>query len=149
MLECLHRVVDAVERCDGRIAAAASLAVLELGIRRLDVRGVRQHDAAELARRFRRVDGAREAFFDELRQQAAVVDMGVRQEDAFDVGGREWKVLIVELAHALRALEHAAVDEVVLLVRFEQVAGTCDGVGRTDEFESHEYHSFANFVLCL
>ena len=58
MLECLRGIIEVVERLDGFIAAAASLAVLEFRIGFLDVGGVRQHDLREVARRFRRVDRA-------------------------------------------------------------------------------------------
>ncbi len=61
--------------------------------------------------------GPRKPCLHQLRQQAAVVDMGVGQQHGVDVGGPERKGAVVQLLQRLVALEHAAVDQDALAVR--------------------------------
>ena len=85
LLERVHRIVDAVKRLNRLIAAPPPLAVHQLRIRLLDVRGVGQHDPDEVTRRLRRVDRSLEALAHELWHEAAVIDVRMRQEHAVDV----------------------------------------------------------------
>ncbi len=52
-----------------------------------------------------------EALAHQLRQQAAMVDMRVRQQHRVDLRGIEREVAVVQLLQGLRALEHAAIDQ--------------------------------------
>ena len=131
LLERVHRIVDAVERLDRLIAAPPPLAVHQLRIRLLDVRRVGQHDPDEVTRRLRRVDRPLEALAHELRHEAAVVDMRMRQEHAVDVRRVERELLVVVLADALGTLEHAAVNQIAVLPCLQQIAGTRDCMSRT------------------
>ena len=58
----------------------------------------------------RRVDGAIETRFDQFGQQAAVVDVGVRQNQEFGFAGVEWKFAVVQLLSRFVALKQAAID---------------------------------------
>ncbi len=52
-----------------------------------------------------------EAFAHQLRQQAAVVDMRVRQQHGIDIGRAERKGAVVQRLQRLWPLEQAAVDQ--------------------------------------
>ena len=52
---------------------------------------VRQHVGTEIDGAARRKDAAGKAVAHQLRQQAAVVDMGMGQQHRVDIGGAKWK----------------------------------------------------------
>lgn len=55
----------------------------------LQITGIGQENLAERHRRFAGVDLPRELMFDEEWNRSAVIDMGVGQEDAVEVLGRD------------------------------------------------------------
>ena len=103
---------------------------------------------------------AAKAFPHQLRQEPAVIDMGMRQQHGIDIGGPKWKGAVIQLLQRLWTLKQAAVDE-KRRPRFEQVAGAGHGAGRAaksngdahDVFSGHCRHEFAaqgdaKFVEC-
>ena len=90
--------------CTGALA----LAVLPLGLKLLDVRGVPQHDAAQLHGGIGGINFAPEAVAHQQRQQAGMVDVGMGRQHPVDLAGCHRNGLI--FIHIL-ALFHAAVDE--------------------------------------
>ena len=59
----------------------------------------------------------------ELRHQAAVVDMGMRQQHRVDIGRAKRKRAVVQLLQRLRPLEQPAIDQQAPGRRLEQMAG--------------------------
>jgi magnesium transporter len=99
----------------------------------LDVRTVREHDGAELARGRRAPDRSRKALGHQAGQQAAMVDVRMAEHHDVDRGGLETELsigVLLRIAHRL-ALEHAAIQQQssggpVPAGQFEQVFGTGD-----------------------
>jgi hypothetical protein len=86
--------VEGVVHCVERNIGVGSLALLSLVptplercVLSLDAGGVLQQDAYEVCGGLRAVDGASEAVTDEPREVAAVVEVGVREEDGVQ---RRW-----------------------------------------------------------
>ena len=68
-----------INRLDGRVAAPDIAPVQDRHLGFLDVTGVRQKHRAEIARPAGRMHRAREAGLDQLRQQAAVIEVRMGQ----------------------------------------------------------------------
>ncbi|MNL23176.1 hypothetical protein D3C87_1445500 [compost metagenome] len=135
-LEVLEGVLGLLLGVEGGEQALAMLAaplVLGLGVLFLDRAGVGQDDAAEVDGRRCRVDGAAEALGDQAWDEAAVVRVGVRQDDAVQVARVEGQGPGVELVRVRAALREACVDQEPLLTGLEQVGGTRDGLGGAQE----------------
>lgn len=84
--------------------------------------GIGQHVGAQIDGAARHHDTAAEARAHQLRQQAAVIDMRVREQHRVDVGRMERKGAVVERLQRLRPLEQAAIDQQPAGSRLEQVA---------------------------
>ena len=117
-------VVDRLERLQRRDGVGLGVDRADLGsparriapvergdLRFLNAAGIRQHIGAQVDRAARRQDPAAKAVAHQLRQQAAVVDMGMRQQHGVDVGRAERKGAVVECLQRLLSLEQAAVDQ--------------------------------------
>ncbi len=104
----------------------------------MDVGGVGEHDAAEVAGGGGGVDVAVEAVVAELGEVAAVVDVGVGEDDAVDLLGVEGEGTIALHGLGAAALEEAAVEEDALAVDFEEVLRTGGGAGGAAEFDFHQ-----------
>jgi hypothetical protein len=76
----LPRHLRHVTRAVQRLHRLASTAPEELGVLLLDVRGIHEHDGAEVPRRRRRPDRVRKAALHQERQPSAVVDVCVRED---------------------------------------------------------------------
>jgi len=98
---------------------------------------VKEHQARELDRPGRRVDRATEAGGNDVRNEPAVVEVGVGQQHRID----RWRVVgerhVIADGVVRSALEHPAVDEHLCLGRFEQELGAGHGVGPAEEVDSH------------
>ncbi len=99
----------------------------------LDAAGIRQHVGTEIDGAARRKDAAGKAVAHQLRQQAAVVDMGMGQEHGVDVGGAKRKRPVVQLLQGFRSLKQAAIDQEASGAGLEQIAGARHGAGRAEE----------------
>ena len=105
----------------------------------LDVAAVRQQDLAEFFRHMGAVDESFEPFPDQLGQKAAVVDVGMAEDHGIDFTWVEGKFPPVQVPDQLGTLEHAAVQEDLLPVDFQQVAGACDDFIRSQEGDFHRF----------
>ena len=115
-------VLNGIHGLHGRITGTLCLAVFPLGLKLLDVRGVPQHDAAQLGGGPGGVDLAPEPVAHQQRQQAGMVDVGMGGQHAVDLaGGHRDGLVLVDIL----ALLHAVIDEVALPGCFQQ--GTAAG----------------------
>ena len=80
-----------------------------------------------------------EAFAHQLRQQAAVVDMRMGQQNDVDIGGAEWKCAVVQCLQRLGALKQTAVDQQAPGRGLEQIAGAGHGAGRAAKSDGHAH----------
>ena len=113
----VHRVLHGVVRLHRVPPAALSLAVFPLGLLLLNVGGILQHDAAQVGGGIGGVDGAAVAVFVQVRHPAAVVDVGMGEQQRVQPGGRNgpFHVLVDVLA-----LLHAAVNHQNVSRRLQQ-----------------------------
>ena len=109
----------------------------------LDAAGVWQHVGAEINRAARRMDTAGEALLHELRQEPAVIDMRMGQQDSVDTRGLEREGAIVQRLQRLGALKQPAVDENSRTRRLEQIAGAGHGASRTAEAQGDAHDDFS------
>jgi hypothetical protein len=107
---------------------------VEIDRRRRDA-AVAYQPAQQVAGRGRRVGAPPEAAGDQAREQAGVVDMGVRQDHRRDVAGRDRQAAIVQRLQALGALEHAAIDEQHPVAGREKIGRAGDGSCRAEKVE--------------
>jgi hypothetical protein len=108
-----------------------------LGVLLLELARVEQHQGRQLDSAPRGIDGAVEAFGHEVRDEAAVIEMGVGQDDRVQrrrvVG--EGNSVADDLVRT--SLEHAAVDQDAGSIGDEEELGTGDGVGSAEEVDFH------------
>ena len=130
------RILQAIDRLDRRSPALRIAAVQLLDLHFLDMRRVRQHHRAKIDGGAGRMDRAGKALLDQLRQEPAVVDMRMRQDDSVNRVRRERERAIVQFPLRLRSLEQAAVDENPPARRFDLIAGAGDAVGRAMEAQN-------------
>ena len=127
-----------IERFDRRQAVLGAVLVEPLGVLLVDVGAVVQHDLAQVARCEGRVDVAREALLAEVRQVAAVVDVGVGKHDQIDLLRVEVRKPAVHLVALLAAaLVESAIEQDTAAVDFQQVLRTGGGARGTAEFQFH------------
>ena len=120
-------IINRKQRLDNFFAGTHALAVGVFRLTLLNVRTVRQQNRAKLLCRFSAIDGAAEAFLDQLRQQTAVVNMGVRQYNSLNLSRMKQKILFIQRFYQLGALEHAAVYQKLMSADLQQIAGTGNG----------------------
>ena len=121
----------------GLVRVPALPASLALGELLLEPPGVGQDEAGQLDRAGGRPDRPAEALAHDDRDQAAVIEMGVRQQDGVEVGR------LVAQRHAVAdrlvraALEHPAVDEDPGLPGLQQELAAGHRGGRAEEGQVH------------
>ena len=81
------------------------------GILFLNLGRIGEHDGEQVARRRRAVDGPAEALAKEIGQVAAMVDVGMAEDDCVDVPGREGEMLVALARLLTPPLEQAAVQK--------------------------------------
>ncbi len=104
------------------------------GILFLNVAGVEQDDLCDFGGGRGAEDWAVEAFFDELWEEAAVVEVRVGEEDGVDAFGADGEgvpVAVLELSF----LVEAAVDEDFEAVNFDEETRAGDVAGGAEETE--------------
>ena len=129
-------VLPIVGRDELRVALLpAGVALRELLV---EVAGVEQHDRGQLHGARRGVDRARVALASQDRQQPAVVEVGVRQEDGVQLGWFEVERDPVPDRLVGTALEHAAVDEHASPRRDEEELRPGHGGRAAEEVDLHQ-----------
>src|SRR5690606_26119284 len=118
----------------------ASIEVLDLHL--LDVSRIRKHDGTKGNRSRRCVDRPCKALLQEFWKQAAVVDMGVRENDCVHRGGVERKLAIVQRLLRLGALKHSAVDDKPSVADLKLVTGAGHAMRGTVEAQRWLHVSF-------
>ena len=136
------RVLDAVERRFGMLDRPAFLpmpVLLEPRALFLQPRGVLEDEPRDLGGGRGAVQPAAESFAIELGEEAAMIEVRVREKGRLDRIRRDRKRLPVARLE-LAFLAEAAVHEEPGAVRFEQVSGTGDGLRRAEEsqFDLHD-----------
>ena len=130
-MKLLHAVLGVLLGVKRQCRTVFGVAVFvgKVGILFLNVPTVWQQDAAQITCARRAVDFALKAISCQEWQVAAVVQMGVRQNDGVDVFG--WGRARVPIAQAqlFVALKQTAIDQQLFAVVLNAVFGTRDGVG--------------------
>ena len=134
--ECRPGLCLRIER-QRRPVPRIAIAVGGSGIVLLDMSAVRQQNGAEIGGRLRAVDRTLEAISHQAWDIAAMVDMGMGQQQRIELGGIERQGLPVALPEFLLALEKPAVDQKPLVPGFEKKLGSGHRLRGTEEGQSH------------
>jgi hypothetical protein len=89
------------------------------------MRAIFEHEACEVAGGVGTEYGALEALPDEIGNIAAVINMGVGEEQEIDFSGVEWEFLVAFHRFLAFSLEEATFEEELLTAGFEEVHGPC------------------------
>jgi hypothetical protein len=85
----------------------------------LDVGAVGQHNSRQFRGGGSRMDRAPIAVLGELREQAAMIDMGVAEDNCGEIAGHEGKRAVVQLLLGFRTLEHPVIDQNLPSIRLQ------------------------------
>ena len=135
-------VARRVERKRGRVLRVV-VAVGVASVFFLDVRGVGEHQRAEVAGACRAEHAALESLGDQAGQVAAVVEMRVGQDDGVDVVRVDGERLPVAEAEFLESLEEPAVDEHAVTAEIEQVFRPGDRPGSSKKCQRRHGQTIA------
>jgi hypothetical protein len=102
----------------------------------LDLRRIHEGDREEIGRRGRCQDRSREAVVDEARQKAAVIEMGVGEEDEIQVRRRDRERVPVA-AEERPFLIEPAVDQAAQAIGLDEIRGPRDLSRRPQESQLH------------
>ena len=126
-----------VKRFDGREAVLGALLGDERGVIALDLGRVFQHDAGQVARGERAVDISLEPLAAEIRQVAAVIDMGVTEDDCIDLRWVERKMAVALDGLTPPTLKQAALQQEPLPIQLEEIKRAGGRASRAEEMNSH------------
>jgi len=115
------RVVQRLHRVWPLAALPLMSLPLKCGVLFLDMAGILEDDLSKLTRRGRRYDPTLKSRFGQLREQAAMIQMGVGQQDNVDRIGRQGERRPVS-SNELALLMHSAIDENPKIAGIQQVA---------------------------
>ena len=121
-------VAAVIKRFDFRFAFLAFMVQI-CGIFNLNLGGVAEHDVRQSARGRCAINRADEALLDEIRQIAAMVDMGMAQQDGVDLFWPERKLAVAAMAFASASLEEPAIEQQGLSARIDPVHRAGHGPG--------------------
>src|SRR5690606_15407436 len=127
----------AVERVEGGFPLLFAMFVEPLGVLRLDVRGVGEHDLTEVARGEGGVDVAVEAPTGEGGEGPAVVDVGVGEDHRIEARGIEGKGAVAFVRLVSASLVKPAVEKNSRAVDVDEVLGTGGRLGGAAESDVH------------
>ena len=99
----------------------------------LDASGIGQDDPAQILGPGGAEHAAAEALGYEPRQIAAMIEVGMGEDDGIDVRRLDRELLPVPLAQLLEPLEQAGIDQHLCRACIEQIFGAGDGTCRTQE----------------
>jgi len=148
LLEGLLGIGASIDRRHLRLAALDIAAVDALDLALLDVAAVRQHERQQIGGARGSEHRPAKAGLHQARDHAAMVDMGVGQQQELGLARIEGQGAVVEGVERLRALEHAAVDEESALRMADPVAGAGHGAGGAVEVEG-DAHGLALWLMRL
>jgi len=123
-----RRVDRCVER-QRRAVPAVLVAVRRARVLLLEVRRVGQHQRTQVLRRRRTKNTAAITTGDQARQIAAVVEVGVRQDDRVEARRIDRKRLPVPQTQLFQSLEQATIDQNRLAANLEQMLRAGDRSG--------------------
>ena len=112
---------------------AVSVFVGVAGFLLLQVRRVRQHDGAQVARARRAEDASSKSLRHETRQVAAVIEMGMRQHHGVEARRVNGKGRPVALPQFLEPLKQAAIHEDAAAAQIDQMLRAGDRAGRSQK----------------
>jgi len=119
--EAVLGIDHGVVRREEREVIALPVAVQPGDVAFMDVGGIGEHDAAQVARGGGGVDVAGEAALREVREIAAVVDVGVGEDDAVDLLGIEGELAVPLHGLGTTALIESAIEEDAGVVDLDEV----------------------------
>jgi hypothetical protein len=125
--------VALVEERESRVVSGIAAAVGAFGILLLDAGCVDEHDLGEVAGCRGAKDRAPESIADEARDIAAVVNVGVGEEDSINGPGVEGRRRPVTEPELLQALEESAIDQEGCPCQGEEMPGAGDRAGAAME----------------
>ena len=131
----------------GAIRVSPLPAVLALAELLLQPAGVEEHEARQLDRPGSRADGSVKSFPDHVRDQAAVVEVRVREQDRVERGGIVGQRDPVPDRLVRAPLEHPAVHEDACLAGLEKELAAGDGCRGAKEVEVHVAHGATGLLL--
>ena len=132
-------VFHRVQRLHGAaVAVAGAFAVGPFRFHFLDVGAVFEHDGEQVHGRLGAVDRAGELFLDHARQKAAVIDMGVGEQNEVELGSLVKPGVDVSFFDFRVALVQAAIDGETGLFGFYDVTGAGNGLGGPHELDFHQ-----------
>jgi len=121
------------------LATAGGEVLVEVeGVFLLDVGGVVEHDFGDVESRRSAEDGAGETGFDESGEIAAVVDVGVREDDGVEVAGVAGELFVFLSCFGSVSLKESAVEEEAELSAFDKVLAAGDFLGGPVKGDLHE-----------
>ena len=122
-------VFDRIQGLDLRSPTLRGTPIQECRIRLLDMPRIAQHDVGQVRRRRGGEDRTFIALFDQVGQIAAMIQMGVGEDDRVEVVRRKGEIPIPLLALSPAPLEQAAVQQDCLSVDAEQMLRSGHGLG--------------------
>ena len=146
-LEAVHgglRIVDRVKRLDGVQTLAGALAVFPLGVLFLQVAGILEHDAAQVAGGAVGEHGAAVTGLDQQWQATGVIQVGMGEDHGVQSRRVEVERIAVARLVLASALDQATVDQHLHALGLDQETGTCDLARRAQKTDPHD-----NNLLCV
>ena len=132
-----------VKRLDGRLMFFRAPFGDEERVLLLDVRGVNEHDAAQVARGVGAMDRAVVALLGEVRQVAGMINVRVAQDDGVHLLRVEGKTAVAVGGFLAVALEEAAFEQQPFAVDLDEIHRAGGGARRAEEMDFH-----GEFMIC-
>ena len=113
------------------------IAVRAIGIRLVQVAGIRQQDRTQIKRRLGTVNPSLEPVLDQQRHVTAVIDMGVGKYNRINGIGGYRQRRPVSQAQFLQSLKEPAINQGFAVALFKQIFRSGNGAGCAEELQSH------------
>ena len=132
----LVNVIGSIRRFIFFTAGAFRFSVAPFGFAFLDMRGIKQHYAAEFRSCFRGKNISAKSRFCQFGKFSGMVYMRVSKKYAVDIRNGDGKFAIFV---NIRALLHSAIDKDFFAVNFQQRARACNLMRRAEKFYFHTF----------
>ena len=133
----LFGIGDVIERFDGRLVFFGAPFGDKDRVLLLDVGGINEHDAAQVAGGVGAMDRPGVALFDEIRQVAGVVNVRVAQDDGINRSWIERKIRVALGGFLAMPLEKATFEQQPFAIDLEQIHRAGGGARRAEEMDLH------------